>query len=38
MIDPHGSLSSIKEKSKKVKIGAEKNKICPTELGIKKLD
>ena len=27
--------NSIKEKSKKVKIGAEKNKICPTELGYK---
>jgi DNA topoisomerase-1 len=27
--------NTIKEKSKKVKIGAEKNKICPTELGYK---
>jgi DNA topoisomerase-1 len=27
--------NSIKEKSKKVKIGAEKSKICPTELGYK---
>ncbi len=27
--------NTIKEKSKKVKIGAEKSKICPTELGYK---
>jgi DNA topoisomerase-1 len=30
--------NSIKEKSKKVKIGAEKSKICPTELGYKTND